>query len=164
MAVAALAVAVKVVLTPSWKVGSNAHSNTADMSRHSIVLFGDSITQGGFAPGGWAARVAERYVRRADVFNRGLSGYNTRWARAVLPALFEQSPPFDLAKSLVTVFFGANDAAVLERNRWVQPNAHAPDTHSPLQKRAVIDVDGLVVDVVLCNCYCRVLNAKWFAL
>ena len=37
----------------------------------SILLFGDSITQGGWAPGGWAGRLAWRYVRRADVYNRG---------------------------------------------------------------------------------------------
>ena len=32
-------------------------------------------------PGGWGAGVADWYARRADVVNRGFSGYNTRWLR-----------------------------------------------------------------------------------
>jgi hypothetical protein len=35
-----------------------------------VVLLGDSLTQEGFKAGGWAARLAEVYVRRADVLNR----------------------------------------------------------------------------------------------
>jgi len=40
--------------------------------------------------------------------NRGFSGYNTRWARIVLPKLLE-SVPKPLA--CVTLFFGANDSS-----------------------------------------------------
>ena len=41
-----------------------------------IILFGDSITQFSFDAdkGGWGARIADRYQRRADVLNRGYSG------------------------------------------------------------------------------------------
>jgi hypothetical protein len=36
-----------------------------------IVLFGDSITEGSFDVGGWGARLAHEYARKADVVNRG---------------------------------------------------------------------------------------------
>ena len=57
-------------------------SRKARMSgeRPQFVLFGDSITQMAFAsPDGWAAKLADDYTARVDVFNRGFSGYNTRW-------------------------------------------------------------------------------------
>ena len=48
-----------------------------------VVLFGDSLTQRSFAPGGWGARVADASVRRADVINRGYSGCDcARWERS----------------------------------------------------------------------------------
>jgi hypothetical protein len=56
-----------------------------------FVLFGDSITQRGFAPGGWAAALADRYGRRVDVVNRGYSGYNTALATHLLPHVFPQA-------------------------------------------------------------------------
>lgn len=59
--------------------------------RPAFLLFGDSITQRGGAVGGWAARLAERYTRRADVVNRGYSGYNTAWATHLLPLVFPQA-------------------------------------------------------------------------
>ena len=59
--------------------------------RPAFILFGDSITQRGGAVGGWATRLAERYTRRADVVNRGYSGYNTAWATHLLPLVFPQA-------------------------------------------------------------------------
>ena len=55
------------------------------------------------------AGLAERYVRRADVLNRGYSGYNTRWALAALERTFASCGRKPM---LVTVFFGANDASL----------------------------------------------------
>ena len=37
----------------------------------SFVLYGDSITEGSFDVGGWGARLADAYSRRADIVNRG---------------------------------------------------------------------------------------------
>lgn len=37
--------------------------------RASMVLFGDSLTQRGFEPHGWAAALAHRYGRRAGTFH-----------------------------------------------------------------------------------------------
>ncbi|KAH6798053.1 SGNH hydrolase-type esterase superfamily protein [Perilla frutescens var. hirtella] len=81
--------------------------------RPQIVLFGDSITQESFRSGGWGASVADAYSRKADVVLRGYDGYNTRWAMFLLHHLFplaSEAPP----PAAVTIFFGANDAALLE--------------------------------------------------
>ncbi|KAI8647040.1 SGNH hydrolase-type esterase domain-containing protein [Parasitella parasitica] len=82
-----------------------------------IVLFGDSITQFSFDPElrGFGALLSNVYVRKLDIINRGFSGYNTDWAlpilRQLLPTHKEQQ---DQACSipLMTIFFGANDAAL----------------------------------------------------
>lgn len=86
--------------------------------RPAIILFGDSITQQGFGYGergvGWASLLARDYSRRADIFNRGYSGYNTRMAvEELLPnnEVFG-TPPGDNGVLFCTVFFGANDAAL----------------------------------------------------
>eukprot|EP00250_Pteridium_aquilinum_P005207 c15339_g1_i1 orf=582-1289(-) len=93
--------------------------------RPRFVLLGDSITQQSFSPnGGWGASLAHHYARKADVVLRGYSGYNTRWALFLLPKIFpqdSQEPPL-----LVTIFFGANDAAVL--------NGGSSRQHVPLQE------------------------------
>lgn len=92
-----------------------------------VALFGDSITQQGFGVNGnlgWASLVAAAYTRRADVLNRGFSGYNTNHALELLPRVFgplEQSPSSSSSSDgsdsssgmlLCTVFFGANDATL----------------------------------------------------
>ena len=85
-----------------------------------FILFGDSITQGSFDPekSGFGCFLAHRYARRADVVNRGFSGYTTRWAVPALPHVFT---PSDNVK-LVTIFFGANDSCIESLN----PRHHVP--------------------------------------
>jgi lysophospholipase L1-like esterase len=75
-----------------------------------ILLVGDSITQQSFMPGGWGAGVADWYARRADVVNRGFSGYNTRWLRHHKDAV-AASLPAGGPILWGTLFLGANDAA-----------------------------------------------------
>ncbi|KFP26684.1 Isoamyl acetate-hydrolyzing esterase 1, partial [Colius striatus] len=79
-----------------------------------------------FQENGWGAYLAERLVRKCDVVNRGLSGYNTRWAKLILPRLIPKS---DSAESTVavTIFFGANDSALKDLN---------PKQHVPLEEYA----------------------------
>eukprot|EP00980_Cylindrotheca_fusiformis_P021199 scaffold8150_cov118-Cylindrotheca_fusiformis.AAC.8 len=86
-------------------------------SRPLIILFGDSITQQGFGwpPScvGWVSFLARDYCRRADVLNRGFSGYNTNHAVEILPTILPSKGSFDHQDVLfTTVFFGANDAAL----------------------------------------------------
>ena len=98
--------------------------------RSSIICFGDSLTQFGFDDG-WLALLSNRYVRRADVFNRGFSGYNTRWALQIAPKIFEEFSQGIIFKKFsrltyqksclgcipggpplfITIFFGTNDAS-----------------------------------------------------
>lgn len=54
-----------------------------------------------------------RFVfRKCDVLNRGLSGYNSRWAKMILPRLINCQNTADTNIAAVTVFFGANDCAL----------------------------------------------------
>ena len=79
----------------------------------SAVLLGDSQTQGGFQEGGWAQALAEAFVRRLDIVNRGFNGYNSRMLNAVLSDILV---PGDWAKVKVCcIFLGSNDAS-LETN------------------------------------------------
>ncbi|KAF0342418.1 SGNH hydrolase [Gigaspora margarita] len=81
-----------------------------------IVLFGDSITQYGHDPenNGWGAALQSSCVRKFEVLNRGFSGYNTEWAKLLLPQLLPKNySPSNFPKIiLLTIFFGANDAAI----------------------------------------------------
>ncbi|RVE57267.1 hypothetical protein OJAV_G00214550 [Oryzias javanicus] len=87
-----------------------------------VTLFGDSITQFSFQANGWGAEIANKLARKCDVVNRGLSGYNSRWARIVLPRLISSQSSADDNIAAVTVFFGANDCALEDKN----PQQHVP--------------------------------------
>ncbi|XP_045435692.1 isoamyl acetate-hydrolyzing esterase 1 homolog isoform X1 [Pipistrellus kuhlii] len=87
---------------------------------------GASSAQGGafqfsFQPEGWGASLADKLVRKCDVLNRGFSGYNTRWAKIILPRLIRKGNALD-SPVAVTIFFGANDSALKEEN----PKQHIP--------------------------------------
>jgi lysophospholipase L1-like esterase len=81
--------------------------------RPAVLLFGDSITQFSFGEGavqfGWGSLLASAYQRRADVLNRGFSGYNTQHALELVPRVFA---PAENGLLFCTVFFGANDASI----------------------------------------------------
>ena len=98
--------------------------------RRRVVVFGDSLTQLGNDPNmvsdnvynvvfgicekrwwkctplcylktGWVASLAHHYGRRIDVYNRGYSGYNSKWGLSIL----DQSV-IHLKPDLVTLFWG----------------------------------------------------------
>lgn len=73
----------------------------------SILLLGDSLTQRGYEVGGWVGRLQHEYIRKAQIYNCGLSGYNTKWALQVMPQLSVPPQTFDL----IIICFGANDAS-----------------------------------------------------
>lgn len=91
-----------------------------------VILFGDSITQFAFEANAWGATLANKLVRKCDVLNRGLSGYNTRWAKHILPKLIPNSCHAENVAA-VTIFFGANDSSIKEEN---------PQQHVPLEEYA----------------------------
>ena len=75
------------------------------------VCFGDSITQQGFGAGGWLSLLAEQFAGgKADVLNRGCSGYTS--ALALSHGYEWAFPPAAPAPLFVVVCFGANDAAL----------------------------------------------------
>ncbi|XP_015420426.1 PREDICTED: isoamyl acetate-hydrolyzing esterase 1 homolog, partial [Myotis davidii] len=74
-----------------------------------------------FQQGGWGASLADKLVRKCDVLNRGFSGYNTRWAKIILPRLIRKGNILD-SPVAVTIFFGANDSALKDEN----PKQHIP--------------------------------------
>lgn len=61
---------------------------------------------------GWVSIIANAYRRKCDVYNRGFSGYNTRWAHGVADHVFPVSPCY----LFTTIFFGANDAVHMDKN------------------------------------------------
>jgi lysophospholipase L1-like esterase len=81
-------------------------------SRPKLLLLGDSLTQLSFE--GWGGDLANRYQRRADVLNRGMSGYNTRWFLRYADDNGIWTEPGNVV--FVTIFFGANDAALQEQD------------------------------------------------
>lgn len=65
-------------------------SITSDSNKHKvckIYLIGDSNTQFGFSDGGFASQLADRYIRKCDVINRGFNGYTSEYLRHMLPRL-----------------------------------------------------------------------------
>lgn len=98
--------------------------------RPAIVLFGDSITQQGFGVDGkvgWASLLASDYSRRADVLNRGFSGYNTQMAVELLPSIFPGVGEKEDSNGILfcTIFFGANDAALPGERQHVPMEEYA---------------------------------------
>ena len=80
--------------------------------RPAILLFGDSLTQYGYGMDGqlgWAALLTSAYQRRADVINRGFSGYNTVHAQEIVQ---RRMGKMDQQLLFATIWFGANDAAI----------------------------------------------------
>lgn len=78
-------------------------------ARPKILLIGDSLTQTSFE--GWGSTLANVYQRRADIINRGCSGFNTSF---YLPMMDNMEDIDDVC--LVTIWFGANDASLQEHN------------------------------------------------
>ncbi|KAG9404215.1 hypothetical protein AC1031_005754 [Aphanomyces cochlioides] len=88
-----------------------------------FITLGDSITQLAVDPKrlGFQALLSSDYVRKADVVNRGLSGWTTRGWLPKVPLLIDEwqyKPP-----SLITIFLGANDAALIDS---VDKGQHVP--------------------------------------
>jgi isoamyl acetate esterase len=100
--------------------------------RPTILLFGDSLTQMGFGDVttgdvGWVSLLSSAYQRRADVLNRGYSGYNTRHALDLIPRVFGGSGggPANTNTLFCTVFLGANDHALPGERQHVPKDEYA---------------------------------------
>jgi lysophospholipase L1-like esterase len=81
--------------------------------RKEIVCFGDSITEQGWGIKGgvgWVSLLSEAYRRRADVYNRGFGGYNTRTLGPIVRRTVGAARAAGARFGLATLFLGANDA------------------------------------------------------
>eukprot|EP00667_Euglena_gracilis_P024531 EG_transcript_28290 len=95
-------------------------SRRLSLLRPCFLLFGDSLTQHAFHPTrhGWGAALQHEYAGKVDVLNRGLSGYTTRWGRAVVEEVCDVPQPVLLA----VVLWGANDHVDADS----RPQYHVP--------------------------------------
>ncbi|KAG8967050.1 hypothetical protein FRC03_010798 [Tulasnella sp. 419] len=89
------------------------------VSYDAIMLFGDSLTQGGWVAGGFAQQLAYVYARKLDIINRGLSGYNTEWSLAAFEHIFPKRTDNVPKIRLLTLWFGANDACLEPSPQYV---------------------------------------------
>eukprot|EP00759_Apiculatamorpha_spiralis_P059191 PhF_6_TR9735/c0_g1_i1/m.14992 len=117
------------------------------MSRPRIVLFGDSITEQSFSldDKGWGAVLAGMYTRKADIINRGLSGYNTRWALHMIPKYFPAGSNIEA----VTLCFGANDASLAGINDF--QHVPLPEFEANL-KQIIHHLKGVAKHVIVLSC------------
>lgn len=67
------------------------------------------------------------HFRKCDVLNRGFSGYNTRWAKIILPRLIRKGSILD-SPVVVTIFFGANDSALKGKDGSHLPRSSSCDS------------------------------------
>ncbi|SCV69257.1 BQ2448_2277 [Microbotryum intermedium] len=74
-----------------------------------VMMVGDSITQGAWALNGTGAALANAYQRKLDVVNRGFSGV---WALAVAKEFLPKKTDHLPKMALMTIWLGANDAAL----------------------------------------------------
>uniref|UniRef100_A0A383VB09 SGNH hydrolase-type esterase domain-containing protein n=1 Tax=Tetradesmus obliquus TaxID=3088 RepID=A0A383VB09_TETOB len=89
------------------------------------LLFGDSLTERSMDPdGGWGAALAHHFARKLDVVNRGCGGYNSRWGLKLLEQVLAQVASSGQQVALMTIWFGANDAAIPGRSAERQ---HVPE-------------------------------------
>ncbi|KAI9927673.1 hypothetical protein ASPWEDRAFT_176155 [Aspergillus wentii DTO 134E9] len=104
-----------------------------------FILFGDSITQmscsqeRGF---GFHPALQDAYVRRLDVINRGFSGYTTAHAIKVFPKFFPAASTATVR--FMTIFFGANDACVPEREQHVPLDDYKENLRGIIQHPATL--------------------------
>jgi lysophospholipase L1-like esterase len=96
-------------------------------AKDTFFLFGDSITQRGYDQDlgfGWVSALSSVYIRKLNVINAGLSGYNTKMALHTLPQVFPT--PENTKIRFLVIFFGANDARF--------PNTPQAEQHVPIEE------------------------------
>ncbi|KAJ3295204.1 hypothetical protein HDU79_009644 [Rhizoclosmatium sp. JEL0117] len=102
-----------------------------DLSYDQIILVGDSLTQNGIAPNGWATLLATEYTRKMDVIARGFSAYTTHWMRPLVAPLLR--PIVTQNTRLVTLLLGSNDSTLPGLS-----NQHVPIAQYKENLRAIV--------------------------
>ncbi|KAE9038348.1 hypothetical protein PR001_g5604 [Phytophthora rubi] len=74
---------------------------------------------------GWLNRLESDCARSIDIVSRGLSGYNTKWyLKYAMPVIHDEITSGNYKPSLVTIWLGANDAAL--------PDGSMSEQHVPI--------------------------------
>uniref|UniRef100_A0AAV1URV9 SGNH hydrolase-type esterase domain-containing protein n=1 Tax=Peronospora matthiolae TaxID=2874970 RepID=A0AAV1URV9_9STRA len=93
---------------------STGLAQSSSERRPVFYFIGDSLTEYGSDPAkrGFVTTVQHHHVRAVDCVNRGLSGYNSKWVLEHAMPVYVDELQGQYSASLVTVFLGANDAAL----------------------------------------------------
>lgn len=113
-------------------IGTNSGEPYSLHSRPVVLLLGDSLTQQSFEPQGFGTALAAAYARerKADVLNRGFSGYNSRLLSRVVPSVLAQlGGPLDRV-ALVTLLVGSNDATRPGSSQHVPVGEYVQNLHA----------------------------------
>uniref|UniRef100_A0A060TAA6 ARAD1C44242p n=1 Tax=Blastobotrys adeninivorans TaxID=409370 RepID=A0A060TAA6_BLAAD len=79
-----------------------------------LLLLGDSIISFSNDPNlgfGLTPALQNYYSRRLQVINRGFSGYNSSWARALIDPILSEENAGHAKVKLAVIFYGSNDSA-----------------------------------------------------
>ncbi|KAE9306175.1 hypothetical protein PF008_g21536 [Phytophthora fragariae] len=100
---------------------SSENERTSNMTAKPLFFFlGDSITEQAIDParGGYIPLLQNTVSRSADIVAHGLSGYNTRWVlKYAMPVVEEEITSRSYTPSVVTIWFGTNDAVIMNGSR-----------------------------------------------
>jgi len=116
-------------------------------SRPQILLFGDSITEYSTGSFGWATELSQLFSRKADIIIRGYSGYNSAIAWSMLQQSTGIFPHGDGDRTLMLVFFGANDAAAPDYHMHVPVDEYGDNLRS-IVRRSKETMPGITVVLV----------------
>ena len=86
-----------------------------------LYLLGDSNTQKAFEESGFASKLANKYIRIADVVNRGFNGFTSEHLRFMLPKLLQNDNTPVGSIHTATILLGSNDCVLGELD-----NRHVP--------------------------------------
>ncbi|KAI8814670.1 SGNH hydrolase-type esterase domain-containing protein [Cladochytrium replicatum] len=118
-----------------------------NLAHDQILLLGDSITQFAFSrENGFGSAIADHYQRKLDVICRGLSGYNTRWMKPLLPSILRTTLPPLARHRVITLFLGANDSTHPESPQHVPLREYVMNLHDMI---ATIRVCSPIAKVIL---------------
>ena len=107
-----------------------------------VYLIGDSNTQYAFADGGFASQLANKYIRKCDVINRGFDGYTSQYLKHMLPRLLSQDHGGESSISIATVLLGTNDAVP---NRQVTKESYHQNMTSIINQLQQKDIKHIII-------------------
>lgn len=114
-------------------------------AKPTFIAVGDGLTEGAFSRkhNGWGLLMQERYVRKADVVNRGFGGYFTSWfTDYMLDDLFDVGNP-----TFVILFLGTKDTLTqaVSGNHYISPEQFGQNVDRIIQKAKEAGVQHFLI-------------------